>query len=67
MVYEYIRFCHRASDGKQFKELCSITGEQVAMQRGGGGGSRLEFLELLNSWNRNGTLSGQYFYCYFAA
>lgn len=66
MTHEYVRHCLRLSDAKRFVERLVITGEQVAMQRNGGRGNRLEFLELLNRWNANGQMSGEYFYCYVA-
>lgn len=66
MDHSYIRYCYRKRDGKQFEEMLSISGEQVAMQLYGSRGDRLAFLELLNRWNRNGALNGEYFYCYVA-
>ena len=66
MTHKYLRHCFRKSDGRRFQEQCTISGEEVAMQRYGGNGGRSEFLELLNRWNSNGTLNGEYFYCYVA-
>lgn len=53
MTYRYTRHCYRLSDGRSFAESLEMTGEAVAMQTGRTG-NRLDFLELLNKWNRAG-------------
>lgn len=65
MTHKYNRFCLRLSDGKTFNEVNQISGEQVASQTGSAG-REIDFLRLLNKWNREGQMSGDMFYCYTA-
>lgn len=65
MTHKYNRFCLRLSDGKTFNETFQISGEQVASQTGSAG-REIDFLRLLNKWNREGQMSGEMFYCYTA-
>lgn len=56
MRHTYARHCYRISDGKRFTESRDIEGVQVAIELGNSGraGNRLDFLELVNRWNRAG-------------
>lgn len=44
-------------DGRHLVDVVELTGVDVAIQLGKGVGGRLEFLELVNRWNRIGAHS----------
>ncbi len=56
MTHRYARLTLR-TDGSRFSETLEIDSEEVAVRYGKGRGGRLEFLELVNHWNRQAVTS----------
>jgi hypothetical protein len=53
MIHRYTRHTY-TSDGRHLVETAALTNIDVACTLGTGTGGRLEFLELVNRWNRAG-------------
>ncbi len=66
MIHHYTRHCLRLSDKRKFTHEFTVDSETLCIVYRKFRGDRLEFLETLNMWNRNGSLNNEYFYTYVA-